>query len=837
MKKGSSKTIKKTTDQKAKTLISKKGYGIFLDSISKDELESLKKTLTVKPNVMADYDFGIEPFPVYRLSDTRIYIPKYYGLKHYGDTKNQVKEGDDAILEFSGSLKPHQVDFCDTVLKELRLNNSCIACSGTGSGKTTMSLWLASQLKKRTLIIVHKQFLMDQWIERIKQFIPKASIGIIKQEQCDIKKDIVIGMIQSITMREYPEHTFDGFGLTIWDECFVHDQLIITDNGPVKIGTLYKKWKNNETLPKVLSYNQNENKFEFKSITYAWEKSTEKILNIKYGRSYIKCTPNHKILTQNGFVEANQLKIGDLIKSKYTFGEQVPVAQDLNDDQYQILLGSFLGDGNIQKLDSNRYRLRIIHSEKQKEYCEWKALMFGKQTEKIENNGYAKGVAYRFTTKIIDLTEELPQTKTSCPQWILDQLDIRGLAIWWMDDGYLSRKNASGELSTCSFDEDSQIRIVKKLSEMGIEAKYRKNGHGYHTVFLNKKGIDELIKITYKYSHESMHYKFYNEKIKLSDEVKYIWNTKFLDSGTVKISSIKEINKINKQTKVYDLEIEDNHNFVLSSGIENICGPIVHNCHHIAGKTFSNSLFKSGSKITLGLSATPKRMDGLTKILEWFLGPIIKNELLSEIEKPTVKFIESEYSSNIVPKFNFKGNLNAPNMVNQLVADDARNNQIIEEIIALNKEGRKILVLSGRRGHCEVLNERIRERLKKVTTGLYLGGMKNGDLETSNKASIIFATYSMASEAYDNPDLDTLIMATGMGSIQQAVGRIIRKKNKFHPLVVDFTDIEYFGGQARRRKQFYKKSGYIFHQDPKKVVEPGSESESESDSDVCLFDD
>ena len=593
---------------------------------------------------------------------------------------------------------------------------------------------------------------------------------------------------------------------------------------------------------------------------------------------------------------------------------------------------------------------------------------------------------------------------------------------------------------------------------------------------------------------------------------------------------------------------------------------------------------------------------------------IIKNELLSEIEKPTVKFIESEYSSNIVPKFNFKGNLNAPNMVNQLVADDARKNQIIEEIIALNKEGRKILVLSGRRGHCEVLNERIRERLKKVTTGLYLGGMKchlintpilmfdgsvkmvqniqindllmgddstsrkvlslsegegkmykiipnkgdyhivnsehilclkwssvgiaysnnkwiarsfdnkdikiksktfdnrtdaeiylnkfseqskiceisvkkylklpkqlknvlklyrvpieftekyipfdpyiiglwigdgtsantgltsqdsavivylkkklpeynlyleyrnykNGncyayniadpkiqgvnyfmqilnklnlvnnkhvpdiyknnsrqirlellaglldsdgtlsdhncyhfeqknelvidgiiylarslgfsaykagkktswtykgvkkygtaftttisgninqipckikrkqaaprqqikdilvsgfkieelsddkfygfeldnnnryvlgdftvthnssDLETSNKASIIFATYSMASEAYDNPDLDTLIMATGMGSIQQAVGRIIRKKNKFHPLVVDFTDIEYFGGQARRRKQFYKKSGYRFHQDPKKVVEPGSESESESDSDVCLFDD
>jgi superfamily II DNA or RNA helicase len=228
--------------------------------------------------------------------------------------------------------------------------------------------------------------------------------------------------------------------------------------------------------------------------------------------------------------------------------------------------------------------------------------------------------------------------------------------------------------------------------------------------------------------------------------------------------------------------------------------------HHLACKGFSQAFYKCGSKITIGLSATPKRVDGLTKVLEWFLGNIITNEIMSEVQKPLVKFIQAEYSSQIEPKFNFKGTLNSQNMINQIVLDSARNNQILNEIIELNSHQRKILVLSGRREHCEFIYSKLIE--KNISSGLYLGGMNSTALEKSNNADVVLATYSMASEAYDNPSLDTLIMATGMGSVQQAVGRILRKKNKLRPLVVDFTDIFYFGGQARRRKQYYKKNGY-----------------------------
>jgi superfamily II DNA or RNA helicase len=86
-------------------------------------------------------------------------------------------------------------------------------------GKTSGSLYILSQIKKKTIVIVHKEFLMNQWIERIQQFLPKARVGKIQGPIIDIDdKDIVIGMLQSLSMKEYPTSTFESFGLTIIDE-------------------------------------------------------------------------------------------------------------------------------------------------------------------------------------------------------------------------------------------------------------------------------------------------------------------------------------------------------------------------------------------------------------------------------------------------------------------------------------------------------------------------------------------------------------------------------------------------------------------------------------------
>lgn len=109
----------------------------------------------------------------------------------------------------------------------------------TVTHNTVLSLNIISQLKKKTFIIVHKEFLMNQWIERINQFLPNAKIGKIQGQIIDIEnKDIVIGMLQSISMKDYPASIFSDFGLTIIDEVH-HISSEVFSNALFKLVTKY----------------------------------------------------------------------------------------------------------------------------------------------------------------------------------------------------------------------------------------------------------------------------------------------------------------------------------------------------------------------------------------------------------------------------------------------------------------------------------------------------------------------------------------------------------------------------------------------------------------------
>jgi superfamily II DNA or RNA helicase len=80
---------------------------------------------------------------------------------------------------------------------------------------------------------------MNQWIERIQQFLPKARIGKIQGQIIDIEnKDIVIGMLQSLSMKEYPSSLFESFGLTIIDEVH-HISSEVFSNSLFKLVTKY----------------------------------------------------------------------------------------------------------------------------------------------------------------------------------------------------------------------------------------------------------------------------------------------------------------------------------------------------------------------------------------------------------------------------------------------------------------------------------------------------------------------------------------------------------------------------------------------------------------------
>ena len=482
---------------------------------------------------------------------------------------------------------------------ELDGNHRYLLGSFTVTHNTVIGLNILSQLKKKALIIVHKEFLLNQWIERIKMFLPDAQIGRIQAKTFDIVgKDIVIAMLQSLSMKKFDDDAFSSFGTAITDECFIGSTLIKTEKGLFKIEDLYNMWINKVEIPLIYSYNIKKQKIELKKMTYAWQKQNCCLIESTINNFKIKSTPNHKFLTSNGYKEIN----------------------------------------NLNKYDN--------------------------------------------------------------------------------------------VLCTC-------------------------NNNNIYSRYIEKK---------------------------------------------IPILTNKEY--------VYDIEIEDNHNFIVTDANSN--GVIVSNCHHISSEVFSRALPKVSFKYTLGLTATPNRSDGLQKVFEWFLGPIVYKGKKDKQHNVFIKIFNIEDNNEAYCKLE-KGYDEKPvtaRMINNIANYLPRTNLIISIIQQVMSEPeRKMILLSDRRDHLKTFYTKLTELGYDV--GYYVGGMKQKDLDISETKPIILGTFSMSSEALDIPELNTLFMTTPKSNIEQSVGRILRKTHNVRPLIIDIKDnFVPFKNQANKRKTFYKKCKY-----------------------------
>ena len=149
-----------------------------------------------------------------------MFLPKFYGTTTFGKpTKNKISNGNNIKLKFNGSLRENQIEPVKACLKAANDTGGGILCLQCGAGKTSIALYIIAELGVKALIIVNKEFLMDQWKERIQQFLPGAKIGILRQKKIDIEnKDIVIAMLQSVAMCKYDSSIYDSFGITFYDE-------------------------------------------------------------------------------------------------------------------------------------------------------------------------------------------------------------------------------------------------------------------------------------------------------------------------------------------------------------------------------------------------------------------------------------------------------------------------------------------------------------------------------------------------------------------------------------------------------------------------------------------
>jgi superfamily II DNA or RNA helicase len=218
-------------------IITQKGYIIDKNTISLTDLQMMKEELYVMPEIMKEFSQNVKPYPMYHENENQFIVPRYYGVGKYGDVKKDFKH-ETVGFQFNGSLRPYQMEIIDNILPKIIGRGGGLISLPCGRGKTVIALYLAYKLGLKTLVLVHKTFLQDQWIARAKEFTT-AKLGTIRQDTIDIDgKDIVIGMIQSISMKNYDNAIFSKFGVIIVDECH-HVASKVFSRALYKTGSLY----------------------------------------------------------------------------------------------------------------------------------------------------------------------------------------------------------------------------------------------------------------------------------------------------------------------------------------------------------------------------------------------------------------------------------------------------------------------------------------------------------------------------------------------------------------------------------------------------------------------
>jgi superfamily II DNA or RNA helicase len=226
-----------------KSKLNNRGYIIYKNKFHESELKKIRKELNVQPYTPFRSKFAPpNNFPVYLEGPNKMYLPKYWALKRFGEPdKYDINPGIDINVEFKGKTRDLQNKAIDSYFNNYKSEhyNGAILVAGCGFGKTIIALKIISMISKKTLVVCHKTFLVDQWIERIKEFLPNASIGRIQQNKFEVEgKDICIAMLQTLAMRKFPDNAFDCFGLSIFDESHHLSSEIFSQALP-KVGTKY----------------------------------------------------------------------------------------------------------------------------------------------------------------------------------------------------------------------------------------------------------------------------------------------------------------------------------------------------------------------------------------------------------------------------------------------------------------------------------------------------------------------------------------------------------------------------------------------------------------------
>jgi len=244
---------------------------------------------------------------------------------------------------------------------------------------------------------------------------------------------------------------------------------------------------------------------------------------------------------------------------------------------------------------------------------------------------------------------------------------------------------------------------------------------------------------------------------------------------------------------------------------------VVDECHRCPSRTFTEAVTAFDSRYMLGLSATPFRRDGLSRLIFWHLG-----DLHHEIEERELRASGARLPVEVVLReTGFQAFHDAvteySRMLSELTADPERNRLIAADVAREAEAGSgTCLVLSDRRAHCETLRALLHFG-HGVESALLTGEMSPEEREAAvarvraGAVRVVVATGQLIGEGFDCPNLSTLFLATPVrfsGRLIQYLGRILRPApGKEKARVFDYVDprVEALHKAALARQRLYRR--------------------------------
>lgn len=255
---------------------------------------------------------------------------------------------------------------------------------------------------------------------------------------------------------------------------------------------------------------------------------------------------------------------------------------------------------------------------------------------------------------------------------------------------------------------------------------------------------------------------------------------------------------------------------------------IVDECHKCVGSPtnvmmFYKVLSNLSARYKYGLTATPYRADGLERTMFALLGNVICTVPKEAVEDKTcpvkVSMISTGFAPDVDKVTGGDGVLNYSKLIDEVITDEDRNKFVANTIYEAAWDG-AVLVLSDRLQHLDALENLVKSKIPRVARlGVaatkaakerrkrLLNALNDGEL------NVVFATFKLAKEGLDVPNLRTIVFATPQkdkATVIQSAGRVARKADgKKFGRVIDFIDdFGIFYGYASKRKKYYKSLNY-----------------------------